>query len=343
MQVFTTVLITLLVINALVLVHEWGHYTAAKRLGIPVIEFSIGFGPRLLRLKAKSTVYSFRIIPLGGYVLLDSPELNADCDPAVYTPAKKMGLALGGPLMNIFLAWLIFMGIYSWPGIPAASNQPVIGQVINKMPAQQAGIKPGDTVLAVNAHPVHDWAGLTGELASLAPGEKCRLEIRRDGKTIPCLLDPSQDKTTGQILIGVQPQIEYQKQGVWAGLAAGGKKTMELSNTVWSGLVGLATGAFSVKEMAGPIGMAGMVGNSLAYGWLELLAFTAFLSINLGIFNLLPLPFLDGGRIILAGIEALRRRALAPEKEAMIHLAGLALLMVLMLYSSYHDILRLFG
>lgn len=343
MEIFATVLITLLVINALVLAHEWGHYTAAKRLGIPVIEFSIGFGPRLLRWHAKNTVYSFRILPLGGYVLMDSPELNSDCDPAIYTPAKKMGLALGGPLANIFMALFIFMGIYCMHGIPAASTQPVIGQVINEKPAQQAGIKPGDVVLSVNSHPVHDWAGLTGELGSLALEEKCRLEIQRDGKMIRCSFEPYRDKTTSQILIGVQPQIEYQKQGLWAGLAAGCKKTMQLSNVVLSGFVGLATGAFSVKELAGPIGMAGMVGSSLANGWLELLAFTAFLSINLGIFNLLPVPFLDGSRMILAGIEALRRRALAPEKEAMIHLAGLALLMVLMLYSSYNDILRLFG
>jgi len=343
MGLFSTIIITLLVINVLVLAHEGGHYWAARRVGVPVTEFSIGFGWRLLAFYRQGTVYSLRLIPLGGYVLLDLPEAADSAHPLAgdYTAGEKIGVALGGPLMNLFVALLIFVAIYSGIGIPRYSTEPVIGQVIKEMPAQQAGIRSGDMVLSVNSHSVKDWAGLTRQLNSLTAGEECSLQLKRNGKLISCLVATSRDEASGQTIIGVRPQVDYQKQGVPAGLVIGLKQTYQLSYAILSGLGGLATGALSADSMSGPIGLAGMVGDNLAYGWLQLLGFTALLSINLGIFNLLPIPFLDGGRIILALVEIVRRRALNPEKEAMLHWVGLAFLMVLMLYASYNDIVRL--
>jgi len=343
MGLFTTIATTLLIINLLVLAHEGGHYLAARRLGVPVLEFSIGFGPRLLDFRRGETVYTLRPIPLGGYVLLNLPEADESSYPraAGYTPGQKIGVALGGPLMNLVLAMLIFVGIYSGIGIPHYSAQPLIGRVIKEMPAESAGILSGDRVLSVNSHPVKDWPELSRELNSLPAGEACSLQLLRHGRLISCRVTPSRDQASGQTVIGISPPVVYQRQGIFSALGLGLKQTWQMGGAVLVSLAGLATGALSADNMAGPIGLAGMVKDSLSYGWLQLLGFAAFLSINLGIFNLLPIPFLDGGRIILALVEIIRRRALAPEKEALLHLVGLAFLMVLLLYASYNDIIRL--
>ncbi|MGE5391591.1 MAG: RIP metalloprotease RseP [Deltaproteobacteria bacterium] len=340
MGILTTVLITILIINVIVLAHEWGHYLAARQADVPVQEFSIGFGWRLFALRRRETVYSLRILPLGGYVLLDLPETN-DNSTASYTPGKKITVALGGPLMNLGLALLIFIGIYCGVGMPHYSNQPVIGRVIDKMPAGEAGIHTGDIVLSVNQHPVNKWTDLTRLLGSVAPESSCSLVLQRGDKTISCRLTPTRDENSGRTVMGVEPELSYERKDLPQALAIGFTQTFRSCLAIISGLAGLVTGAESMGSMAGPIGLAGMVGDRLAFGWLELLGFTAFLSINLGIFNLLPIPFLDGGRILLAAIEAFRRRALDPEKEAVLHWLGLAFLMVLMLYASYQDIVRL--
>lgn len=337
MGVFTTVLITILMIHSLVLVHEWGHFLAARRTGIPVHEFSIGFGWRLLTLRRRETIFSLRIVPLGGYVLLDLPE--DESLPALYTPGKRIAVAMGGPLMNLALALLIFIGIYSIMGIPHYSTQPVIGRVINEMPADKAGIQAGDVILSVNKQSVTEWSELTGLLAQEDPGTTCSLMLRRGDRVVSCRLTTSQ--SSGRTIIGVEPQRLWQRQSLPAALAIGFRQTFQTSTAIISTLAGMAGGTVSADGMTGPIGLAGMVKTSLATGWLELLGFMAFLSINLGIFNLLPIPFLDGGRIVLAAIAALRRRSLDPEKEALLHWVGLAFLMVLMLYASYQDIVRL--
>jgi len=339
----TAILVTLLLINLLVLAHEGGHFLAARRAGIPVPEFSIGFGWRLGSLRHKETVYSLRVIPLGGYVLLDLPEADDPGLPSAdrCTPGKKIMVALGGPLMNLALAVLIFTGIYAGLGLPHYSGQAIIGRVINEMPAQQAGIRSGDIVLSVNHHGVRDWSGLVRELNSLAAGTPCSLLLQRGDRLITCYLTPSREESSGQMIIGVQPIMLYERQGLLAALGSGFRQTFQLSTSILFSLTALVTGALSAQGLAGPIGLASMVGDSLAYGWLELLGFAALLSINLGIFNLLPIPFLDGSRIILGLIEIIRRRALKPEKESLLHLVGLAFLMVLMLYASYNDIVRL--
>lgn len=340
MGVFTTVLITILMIHSLVLVHEWGHFLAARRTGIPVNEFSIGFGWRLLALRRRETIYSLRLIPLGGYVLLDLPEADESL-PTLYPPGKRIAVAMGGPLMNLALALIIFIGIYSVVGIPNYSARPVIGRVINEMPADKAGIQAGDVILSVNKQSVTEWSELTGLLAQVDPEATCSIMLRRGDRVVSCRVITSRDESSGRTIIGVEPQRLWQRQSLPAALAIGFKQTFQTSIVIVSTLAGMAGGTVSADSMTGPIGLAGMVKNSLATGWLELLGFMAFLSINLGIFNLLPIPFLDGGRIVLAAISAIRRRSLDPEKEALLHWVGLAFLMILMLYASYQDIVRL--
>jgi len=339
MGVLITLIITIIMIHILVLAHEWGHYRAARRAGIPVLEFSIGLGWRLLALRRRETVYSLRIIPLGGYVLLDLALSDQSLDH--YTPKKKIMVALGGPLINLGLALLIFIGIYSVSGIPCYSTQPVIGRAINEMPAGKAGIQAGDEIISVNGHRVEKWTDITRAVSQVTPGSPCSVLVQRNDRMLSFHLTTGRDESSDRTVIGVEPQLFYQRQNIAKAIAIGFQQTLQTGMAIVSSLAGLVTGSVAAGNMVGPIGLTGIVGASLVYGWREVLGLAALLSINLGIFNLLPIPFLDGGRILLAAIEAGRRRAFDPEKEACLHWLGLAFLMVLMLYASYNDIVRL--
>lgn len=344
MNTGTTILITLLIIAVLILVHEWGHFITARKIGIPVWEFSIGFGPKIYGRKKDGVEYSLRLIPLGGYVRMAGEEPGDDNDPEGFnnrTPLEKMGVAFAGPFMNFVLALLIFVYIYSVVGIPRVSDQPLIGQVVANTPAEQGGLQANDLVLQANNKDIKTWEQFTVAISSTPQGQPLNLTVKRNEQVLNLSITPVKNETTGKPSIGVMSAIAYDKQGIISAIKIGFQQTYELTVLLLSSLGILVSGGASVNDLAGPVGIYKLIGEAAQAGIVLLLSFTAFLSINLGVLNLLPIPALDGSRIIFALVEAIRRKPLEPEKEGFIHWLGFLFLIMLMVLVTYNDIVRL--
>lgn len=344
MNTGVTILITLLIIAVLILVHEWGHFMAARKIGIPVWEFSIGFGPRVVGWKKDGTDYSVRLIPLGGYVRMAGEEPGDDNDPEGYNnrkPWEKMGVAFAGPFMNFVMALLIFVYIYSVVGIPHPSDQPLIGQVVAGTPAEEAGLKANDLVLAIDHKQLDTWDELTASIASAKEGQVLQFQVKRDKQIVNLDVKPAMNKNTGKASIGIMGAMNYEKQGIVNAVKIGIQQTYELTVLLLSSLGMLISGGASVGDLAGPVGITKMIGEAAQVGTVLVFSFTAFLSINLGVLNLLPIPALDGSRIVFALVEAIRRKPLEPEREGFIHWLGFLFLISLMVLVTFNDIVRL--
>ncbi|MGI6435420.1 MAG: RIP metalloprotease RseP [Syntrophomonadaceae bacterium] len=338
------IFLTVIILGILIFVHELGHFLTARRIGIPVYEFALGFGYKLFSHTKDGVQYSLRLIPLGGFVRMAGEEPGDNEDPLGYshrTPLEKIMVSVAGPLMNILLGLLIFVYSYAFIGLPQASNEPVIGRVISGEPAAEAGVQAGDRVVAINAYRIESWEQITSRLGSNPPGQAVTITIERQGKTLDLVMVPRQNATTGVPAIGVMGQFYYEKQGVLKSISYGFKQTFMLTGLLLSGLWTIISGGASAGDLAGPVGITMMVGEASQFGTIFLLGFIAFLSINLGVLNLLPIPALDGSRIIFALAEVIRRKPLEPEREGLIHWFGFLFLMLLIVFVTYNDILRL--
>ncbi|MGI6421925.1 MAG: RIP metalloprotease RseP [Syntrophomonadaceae bacterium] len=340
-----TILIALIIIAVLILFHETGHFIAARRVGIPVHEFAIGFGPKLISWKRNGVEYSIRVFPLGGFVRMAGEEPGDQSHPDGYshrTPLEKIRVSFAGPFMNFVLALLIFIYSYTFIGIPQATDEPIIGMVFEGQPAEAAGMLPGDRILAVDGVQVKNWQEFTSRLTEQAPGTPVILELERDGQQQQLEVITEENPNTGLSIIGVSSQVIYEKQGLLTAVKIGLQQTYELTLVLLGGLWIMITGGASAADIAGPVGIVGLIGDAARVGTVFLLSFSAFLSINLGILNLLPIPALDGSRILFALVEAVRRKPVAPEKEGFIHWLGFLFLMLLIVLVTFNDIMRFF-
>lgn len=339
-----SVLITIIIIAVLILAHEWGHFIAARRIGIPVYEFSLGFGTKLLSTNRNGVQYSLRLFPLGGYVRMAGEEPGDENDPNGFnnrTPLEKIRVSFAGPFMNFVLALLLFIFSFAFIGIPESSDQPILGKVLKDRPAAEAGLKPGDRILSVNREPVATWSDFTEMIGASSPGEPLNLELERDGKNLSLQVFPDDQGTGGKSAIGVMNKMNYSKLGIWDSIKLGLDQTYQLTVLLLSWLVTLFTGGASTADLAGPVGIVSLVGEAAQIGSVFLLNFAAYLSINLGILNLLPIPALDGSRIVFALVQAVRRKPMEPEKEGFVHWLGFLFLMLLIVIVTFNDILRL--
>ena len=339
-----SVLITLIIIAILILAHEWGHFLAARKIGIPVHEFSLGFGPKLISTARNGVEYSLRIVPIGGFVRMageESEDLNHPDGFMKRTPLEKILVSFAGPFMNFVLAFLIFITAFAVIGIPENTNEPVIGKVISGKPAEMAGLRSGDRIISVNDQPVQSWeefARFTDENES----HPLQISIKRGDEISTLSITPAKIDMNGTIGIGVINSVKYHRFGVIESIGMGLQKTYQMTAELLSYLGHALTGGASMQDVAGPVGITRMVGEFASVGMVFLMIFTAFLSINLGIMNLLPIPALDGSKIVFALVEMVRRKPLEPEKEGFIHMIGFVLLMVLMVVITYHDLVRWF-
>lgn len=339
-----TILITIIVLGILIAVHEFGHFITARRIGIPVHEFSLGFGFKLFSRTVDGVEYSLRVFPLGGFVRMAGEEPSDLEDPAGYNnrkPWEKIAVSMAGPLMNILLGLLIFVYSYAVIGIPQATNEPVIGRVLNGEPAYQAGIQPGDRILAVNDKAIVQWQEMTSQLSQTPEGESVTLKVQRQGHVLDLTVTPKLNSTTGVPTIGVMGDFTYQRLGIGKSVVYGFQQTFLLTGALLSGLWTVISGGASAGDLAGPVGITVMVGEAARIGSVFLLGFIAFLSINLGVLNLLPFPALDGARVVFALVEAVRHKPIEPEKEGFIHWLGFLFLMLMILIVTYNDILKL--
>lgn len=340
---FLNIILAIVVLAVLILVHELGHFIIARRVGIKVLEFSIGFGPLLAKHTKDDIQYSLRAIPLGGYVSMLGENLGEDYqDPDAYmakSPARRSGVAFAGPFANFLFAALLFIYIFTFVGTPIPLDKPIIGQVLSDKPAAAAGVKAGDYIQKVNGKPVSTWEQLVNAIKATPQGQTVVLQIKRDGEVINARIRP--EVSAGRPLIGIQSDVSFKKLPILQGIKEGFKQTFYTTVELLKGLGMMVTGQVKSSDIAGPVGITKMIGEAAAGGLVFLLHFTAIISVNLGLLNLLPIPALDGSKIVFAGIEAVRGRPVEPEKENMIHLIGFFFLIGLTLLVTFNDIVRL--
>jgi regulator of sigma E protease len=439
-----TILAAIVVLGVLIFVHELGHFLVAKRSGVGVLKFSLGFGPKLVGVKRGETEYLLSALPLGGYVKMigeDPADQSADAaDPTRSFSQKSVGtrarIILAGPLANLLLPVLIFWGVFAIvgqpyflpivgtpePGSPAAqagllpgdrveavngirierwtdvetavqasAGKPLdftmardgrtfdvrliprsvttqdifgqdmqtwdlglhpllstrIGQVLPGHVAEQAGLKSGDRIIALNGAPVVEWEQLAKTIHE-SPGKPVRLTVERDNQRFEVEVTPrptrqqtgTGEEQIGLIGIGPAPESHYERLNPVAALVAGAKKTADLSVLIVQGFVKLIEAKISPKTIGGPVLIYQMAGEVVQRGPVELLSFTALLSINLAILNLLPIPVLDGGHLLFSVIEWLRGKPVSLRKREIAQQVGLVLLVGLMIFAFYNDITR---
>ena len=248
--------------------------------------------------------------------------------------------------MNFILAILLFAMLFSLIGV-AADYEPVIGQVSAGSPAEEAGLLPGDRIVSINGQLLEGWSDLTPILQKETGERPLELVIDRQGQEIKLMLAPRFDETENRMLIGVvvdQTQVIKARFGLWEGIKMGISQTVNLIGLLIQTILQMVTGKASVSEnLSGPVALVQTISQTASSGFSNTVFLTAFLSVNLGIMNLLPVPGLDGGKILLYLVEAVRGRPLDLEKEGWLNLAGYALLIVLMIALTFKDLAKVFG
>lgn len=431
----TVIVSFVLVLGVLVFIHEFGHFIVAKRLGVRVDKFSLGFGPKLWGFRKKETEYLISMLPLGGYVKLagENPEDAHGNDPREFSsrsPVDRAKIVLAGPIMNLVLGFMLFPVVFligteipkyfkdppviGWvekgsaasragflPGdkvlevdgtpvenwerlknlivinptrpitvsvsrngtlmrkdlTPSADETsgagdagfyppiaPVVGGVIPDSPAAQAGLKTGDLLLALNEVPLIHWFQLP-ELIQQNGEKPVRVLVQRGAERLSFSLQPRMEKSNGteRPLIGIgMPSMEVviEKYGLVESLKRGTLKALEMTGMTFIALKRLVVGELPVKTLGGPIMIAQITGEAAKAGGSKLLFLMAFLSLNLAILNLLPIPVLDGGHVLFLGIEWLRGKPMGVRKMEIAQQVGLALLVILMAVATYNDLVR---
>lgn len=333
-----SIVFSIIIFGILVFVHEFGHFVTAKVNDVRVDEFALGMGPKLFGLKKGDTEYTLRILPLGGYVRMAGMEPPLD-DPRGFntkTVLQRMAIIFAGPLMNFITALILFILVFMSVGTPSNAN--IIGQVMPGKPAAQAGLMAGDRIVKIDGTAVSSWQEVVNVIHK-NPSREVAITFQRDHLLKNVKVVPEKDQSSGMGLIGILQSS--QRQGVFSSIVLGLENTYGFTKTLLVNLGQMITGAIA-PEVAGPVGVVQIVGEVTRFGWASLLTLAGYLSINLGLINLFPIPALDGSRLAFLGFEALRGRPLDPAKENVIHLVGFALLMLLMVFITYQDILRLF-
>lgn len=421
-----TILAFIVIFGSLVFFHELGHFIFAKRSGILVREFAVGMGPKIIGITKGETLYTIRLLPLGGYVRMAGDEyenvtlqpgyrvaLEVDEDEVVRkiilnqknmhpnvifleveraelskelwiegydedddnemprltrykvardciivengketviapydrqfnakTVGQRAMTIFAGPLFNFILAFFIFLAIGLLQGQP--TYEPVI-TTVNAGPAQEAGLQDGDLVKSINGEEITHWDELSSAI-NQSPGELLNFVVERDGEEVPLAITPSVnvDKAGDEYgLIGVSYQTPFEPAPLQA-IPDAAVKTYDYTVLIFSLLGDLITGGFSIDALSGPVGIYKTTEEVATYGIFQLMTWAGILSINLGIMNLLPLPALDGGRLLFFGFEAIRGKPIDAQKEGMVHFVGIVLLMVLMVVVTWNDIQRFF-
>lgn len=332
-----TIIAAILLFGVIVFIHELGHFLFAKRAGIRIHEFSIGMGPKIFSVKKKETEYSVRLLPLGGFVSMEGED-GESSDPRSFAKksiGQRASVLFAGPFFNIILAAILLIPVYMYIGSPVTT----LNAVVPNSPAQVAGIMAGDKIEKINNEETKSWEDVTTTLAK-SDGKEVTITINRDGDVKDINVTPQ--IKDGRYIIGIEPKMQ---KGFFYSIGAAVTGTWDMTKQM-IGFVGqLITGTVpggAENAVAGPIGVISIVSDAAKAGLINVIYIGAVISLNLGILNLLPIPALDGGRLVLLGIEGLRGgKKLDPNKEGAIHMVGFAALMLLMLFVTYKDILRL--
>lgn len=349
MSVILNIILFILILGFIIFVHEFGHFIFAKITGVYVYEFALGMGPKLLSKQGKETVYSLRAIPIGGFCQLAGEDVEDDELKKV--PKKRrlqskscfqrfliMFFGAGNNFITAIL--ILFLIALIWGG---PTMDPVITSVEKDLPAAEVGIKKGDVITEINGSKVTTSDDISLFLTVADPKEKTTIVVERDGKELTFKFKPEKVAEDGQTVyrygIGMQ---QKQKRGFVNACKYTFKKTGAIFKQMAYTVGYLFTGGIKLNQLSGPVGIYSIVESQSKTGIANVLYLVAFLSINVGFINLLPLPAFDGGHILFIIIEKIKGSPVSPELENKIHTVGLMLLMILMLVITINDILRLF-
>lgn len=329
-----TAIAAIFVFLMVILFHEFGHFIVAKNVGIKVNEFSIGMGPKILQRKKEETKYTIRLLPIGGYVSMEGEDESSD-DPRSFnnvSPWSRIAVVAAGAIMNFVLAIIVLSIVTFNIGMQITT----VEETIKNSPAEQVGIQSGDIVIGINNVETKSWDTMVGEINKAKANEEMVVSIMRDGEKINYTLIP--DTTDeGVVMIGIRPVME---KSFLTAIKGGFQKTGFMLELMFQFIGMLFKGQVGTNDLSGPVGVIYVIGEQAKQGMINLLYLTGFISVNLGFFNLLPIPALDGSRIIFLFIEILRGKPIDPEKEGFVHFIGFVLLMGLMIMVTYTDIVR---
>lgn len=352
MSTAITVIVSILIFGVLIMVHELGHFLAARASGVVVNEFSIGMGPLIWKKTRGNTQYSVRALPLGGYCRMKGEEgeeeetqEDADGESApkqpvheagsifAASPLKRIFIFASGALMNFLIAVLIFFVLMLFTGTDASTT---IASMTDASPARAAGIEVGDTILSIDGTAIREWDDITGVI-KYGTGSPLSITVeKQDGGEETYVVTPYYDEASDTFLIGITPKA---KTNVFHAFTRSFVMLGTYVVLILQVFVGIFTGKYGLDTLSGPIGAAALIGEYIPQGLIYVMSIAASISISLGVLNLLPIPALDGSRIIFSFIELIKGSPVNRRAEGMVHLLGFAALIALGLFIAYKDIL----
>ncbi len=352
----TTVVATLAVLGVLIFVHELGHFLTAKLLGVKVEIFSLGFPPKLVSKQVGETDYRISVVPLGGYVKLLGENPNDEVPPELmhrsflHRPLwQRAAVVLAGPAFNFLFAFLALFAVFATTGLPYVPTD--VGRIIQNSPAERAGLKTGDLIVAVDGAPVKRWEELSSQIRQHG-GQTLDLAVQRDGRELDIKVTPERRESENlfgqkimayQIGVASSERLVTEHVGPVRALGEGMSYTLRIAALTLQSIYKLITREISVDTLGGPIMIAQVAGKQAEMGLSYLINFMAVLSVNLTLLNLLPVPVLDGGHLLFLFLEAVRGKPLAVKHREMAQAVGMMLILTLMVFVFYHDIMRLFA
>ena len=339
-----TAILAILLFCIMIFPHELGHFIAARRVGVKVNEFAFGMGPAIWKKQGPETLYSIRLFPVGGFCAMEGEDEDSN-EPRAFgnkKPWQKIVVLAAGSFMNIICAIVIMSLVIGIMGFTTT----VVGQVTEDLPAKAAGILEGDKLLKIDDTEIEQWTDVSKALQA-SGGEEVVVTLERDKQVeavsvVPQLtegVDAQGNPAQGYVL-GVTCKISHNP---FMAVVDGAQSTWNMTKMMFSALGQLFTGKAGVDELSGPVGMINMVSQTTEYGFWYYGFLTALICVNLAIINLLPLPALDGGRIIFVIYTMITGKTVSEKVEGAIHMVGMVLLLALMVFVTMNDITRIFG
>ncbi len=340
------IIVALIVFSVIILFHELGHFLLAKANGIRVNEFCLGMGPTLIGFTKGDTTYSLKLFPIGGACMMEGEDEESSSDRSFGKKAvwARISVVAAGPLFNFIMAFFFAFVLNCNTGY----DLPVLSGVQEGYPAQEAGMQEGDVIVKMNRSRIHFFREISA-YTQFHPGETVDIVYERDGERRTVRITPKLDEEKGYYMYGFLGSTARKPGSLFDNLKYSVYEVKYWISVTLNSLKALVTGKVSIKQMSGPVGIVDMIGEgyekNIAYGWfsvfLQMLYMSIFLSANLGVMNLLPLPALDGGRLLFLFAEVIRGRRVDPEKEGMVHFIGIMLLFAFMIFVVINDVRRL--
>lgn len=335
---FLSILAALLVLSVFVVVHELGHFVAGRLLGFTVLEFAVGMGPAILKKEKNGITYSLRAFPIGGMCRFygEDEEAKDGRSFASHPVWKRIIVVAAGPVMNILTA--ILFAVVSLMSYGVYVDVPTVQELSSETaPAAVAGIEPGDVLYAINGDVIESYEE-TSELILGASGAEMTITVQRDGELVDLIVRDFYNEAEGRNLIGITYGYGRERYGLFQAVGASFRYVWDIFVEMARFIGSIFTQGVQAGDVVGPVGTVTIIGQAVRTGFETVLYLAVLISVNLAFMNLLPLPALDGGRLVFLIIEAIRRKPVPPEKEGMVHFAGLVLLMLLMVCLTVSDV-----